>query len=307
MKNISVIIPAYNEEQSIVSTVESVAEMLSSNGMNGEIIVVDDGSSDSTYSLAKSTQATVIKHGSNHGYGASLKTGIRTTSNEIIAICDADGTYPVEKIPCLYAELNNAEMVVGARTGSSVSIPWTRKPAKWLLRKLASYITGTSIPDLNSGLRVFRKSLALRYFNILPGGFSFTSTLTVASLCDNLEIKFIPINYHPRKGSSKITPTHFPNFIMLVLRLAVLFKPLKVFVPASIFCFIIGFLKLIFDVIMAIIETGSLNTSIFSYPIVSTTAVILLVSSLQMLLFGMVAEAMARRITPSVNSDIVNN
>ncbi len=298
MKNISVIIPAFNEEQSIVSTVESVRQVLYSLGAESEIIVVDDGSSDSTFELVSGTAARVIRHSCNRGYGASLKTGIRVASNSIIAICDADGTYPIDRIPDLVEQLDHCDMAVGSRTGETVFIPKNRKLAKWFLRKLAGYITGIDIPDLNSGLRVFRKSLALQYFNLLPSGFSFTTTITVASLCDDLEVLYVPINYHQREGESKINPTHFPNFIMLVLRLAVLFKPLKVFIPVSLFCFAAGLLKLTFDIISAASQVNSLGVILTRFPVVSTTSVILFVSALQILLFGMVAEAMARRAKP---------
>lgn len=295
LKNISVIIPAYNEEQSIVATVETVMKTLVSRESECEIIVVDDGSSDATFDLASRTIAKVIRHSCNRGYGASLKTGIRAASNEVIAICDADGTYPVEWIPDLASQLDNCDMAVGSRTGQTVFIPRNRKLAKWFLRKLAAYITGRDIPDLNSGLRVFRKSLALQYFNLLPSGFSFTTTITVASLCDDLEVIYLPINYHQREGKSKINSSHFPNFIMLVLRLAVLFRPLKVFVPVSLFCLTMGLLKLTLDIVSAANQAGGLGAILTSFPVVSTTSVILFVSALQILLFGMVAEAMARR------------
>ncbi len=273
-------------------------DALLSCGSGSEIIVVDDGSSDSTFALAQSTAAKVVKHSCNRGYGASLKTGIRTALNGIIAICDADRTYPIERIPDLVSQLENCDMAIGARTGDTVYVPWNRKPAKWFLRKLAVHITGRDIPDLNSGLRVFRKSLALQYFNLLPSGFSFTTTITVASLCDDLEVIYLPINYHQREGESKINPAHFPNFIMLVLRLAVLFRPLKVFVPISLLCFAMGLLKLTLDIVAAANQAGSLGAILTSLPVVSTTSVILFVSALQILLFGMVAEAMARRAKP---------
>lgn len=302
MKELSVVIPAYNEEQSIVTTVGSVRDMLDGAGITGEIIVVDDGSDDRTGELAATTEARVLTHSSNRGYGASLKTGIRNSVYETIAITDADGTYPVERIPSLLEALESgADMAVGARTTGVSNIPTARRPAKWVLRKLAAYITGCRIPDLNSGLRVFGKNLALNYFHLLPSGFSFTTTITVASLCDDLEIEFIPIDYMQREGTSKITPTHFPNFVMLVMRLAVLFRPLKIFIPASLFCFVLGIVKLGIDVALAVQQTGGFGWSILSFPVISSTTVILMVSGLQILLFGMVAEAMARRATVTVD------
>jgi glycosyltransferase involved in cell wall biosynthesis len=292
LKQLSLIIPAYNEERSIVSTIGNVREMFARAGIEGEILVVDDGSTDATGRLAAETGAKVIFHGNNRGYGAALKTGIQNTSYEKVAITDADGTYPVQRIPDLLCAMSDCEMVVGARTGETVKIPLIRKPAKWVLRKLANRITGTDIPDLNSGLRIFRRNLALRYMRLLPDGFSFTTTITVASLCDGINIKFIPIDYYSREGSSKIKPSHFPSFLMLVLRLAVLFRPLRVFLPVSSTLFLLGFFKLVLDVFIAVNQTG-FTSALFSYPIISTTTVIFLVSSLQVLLVGMVAEALA--------------
>ncbi len=294
MKRLSVIIPAFNEEQSIVSTVEKVRAMLDRSGIDGEVIVVNDGSTDATGSLAVSTGVRVVSHERNLGYGASLKTGIRNSDCAVIAITDADGTYPVERVPELFQALESSEMAVGSRTGENVRIPLVRKPAKWVLNRLANRLTGTSIPDLNSGLRVFTRSLATRYLHLLPDGFSFTTTITVASLCDGVPVRFIPIDYHAREGSSKIRPGHFPNFLMLVLRLAVLFRPLKVFLPTSAVLFCFGFAKLVLDFIIAAGQVG-LGPELVRYPIISTTTVIFLVSSLQVLLVGMVAEALAAR------------
>jgi glycosyltransferase involved in cell wall biosynthesis len=294
VKQLSVIIPAFDEELSISSTVHMVLEMLSRSGMQGEVIVVNDGSRDDTGRLAMEAGARVISHASNHGYGASLKTGIRNAAFDLIAITDADGTYPIERIPDLVNALEGANMAVGARVGENVHIPAIRRPAKWLLRKLATHITGRPIPDLNSGLRVFRKSLALRYLHLLPSGFSFTTTMTVASMCDDLDVRFVPIDYLPRTGSSKIRPGHFPNFLMLVLRLAVLFKPLKIFVPASMVCLVFGLVKLLLDIVIALKDTG-LTVDLLRYPIISTTTVVFLIASLQILLVGMVAESLAQR------------
>ncbi len=199
MRPLSVVIPAYNEEGSIAPTVTDLHRMFSESGIQGEILVVDDGSTDSTAALAERAGARLISHGTNRGYGASLKTGIRNALHDTIAIIDADGTYPVDRIPDLLEELEGCEMVVGARTGENVRIPAMRKPAKWVLRKVANRITGTNIPDLNSGLRIFTRELVKKYINLLPDGFSFTTTITVASLCNDTGVKFVPINYYTRQ------------------------------------------------------------------------------------------------------------
>ena len=122
-----------------------------------------------------------------------------------------------------------------------------RKPAKWLLRKLASYLAGRHIPDLNSGLRVMRKSLVRRFAHLLPSGFSFTTTITLASLCSGALVKYSTIDYHARIGKSKIRPTHAFDFLLLIVRTIVYFNPLKVFLPLGGVFFLGGFVKFIYD------------------------------------------------------------
>lgn len=297
MFKVTVIVPALDEAQSVKQTILGIREVLDKSGITGEILLVDDGSSDSTASLARSAGAEVISHQVNLGYGASLKTGIRNASYDMIVITDADGTYPIDMIPELAKRMeeSGADMVVGARIGDEVEVPLIRKPFKWIVRRLAQYIVERPIPDLNSGLRIFRKDMALRYFNLYPNGFSFTSTITVASMCDGFKVEYVPINYYQREGKSKIVPVDFFAFIMLVLRLSVLFKPLRVFVPVSVFCFSIGFLKLVHDVVMGFSIAHDTGISLMVIPIVSSTAIAFLLASLQILLVGMVAEALAKR------------
>lgn len=297
MFKVSVVVPAFNEAQSVKQTILSIQEVLDKSKITGEVVLIDDGSSDDTAALAESAGAKVLRHQCNMGYGASLKTGIRNVAYDTIVIADADGTYPIDMIPVLIERMkeSGADMVVGARTGAEVAVPLIRKPFKWIVRHLAQYIVERSIPDLNSGLRVFRKDMALRYYNLYPNGFSFTSTITVASMCDNYRVEYVPINYYRREGKSKIVPVDFFAFVMLVLRLSIFFKPLRVFVPVSIFCFSIGFLKLIHDVVMGISISSNTGESLMVLPIVSSTAVAFLLASLQILLVGMVAEAMAKR------------
>jgi len=297
MFKVSVIVPAFNEAQSVKQTITSILSVLDSKKIIGEVIVVDDGSTDDTSILARQAGATVFKHKANIGYGASLKTGIRNAEFDTIVITDADGTYPIDRIPDLLEQMekHEADMVVGARTGSDVAVPFIRRPFKFIVRRLAQYIVEKPIPDLNSGLRVFKKKMALRYFHLYPNGFSFTSTITVAAMCDDYLVEYLPINYYHREGKSKIVPGDFFAFILLVLRLSILFKPLRVFLPISVFCFIVGSLKLVHDIIMAFNISQSTATSLLVLPIVSSTAIAFLLASLQILLVGMVAEALAKR------------
>jgi glycosyltransferase involved in cell wall biosynthesis len=234
---LSVIIPAYNEKESIGSVLTNLSHVLADCVLSYEIIVVDDGSQDETAAIAKQcANVTVLRHRTNRGYGIALKTGIRHARHEIICITDADGTYPNEHIPDLVDRLVQREydMVVGARTGEKVSIPLIRRPAKWAIGQLANFVAGEYIPDLNSGLRVFRREVALQLFSMLPDGFSFTTTLTLAMLVNGYLVDYMPINYHTRVGRSKIRPIQDTlNFIQLTMRMALYFAPLKIFLPLS--------------------------------------------------------------------------
>jgi glycosyltransferase involved in cell wall biosynthesis len=170
-----------------------------------------------------------------------------TTANYIVFI-DADGTYPTDEILAMLSEINEYDMVVGARIGENTHIPLVRKPAKWFLQKLASYLAGQNIPDLNSGLRVIKKPLLEKFNNILPSGFSLTTTITLALLCNNYFVYYHPIDYFKRVGQSKIRPVEAYNFFLLILRTIIYFNPLKVFLPLGAVFFLAGSIKLIYDI-----------------------------------------------------------
>jgi len=236
----AVIIPVYNEEKGVRDSFSDLLKVAE----EYNIIVVNDGSTDSTSDVLKEFKGImVIDHKNNLGYGASLKTGIKNANNDIICITDADGTYPNEKIPYLLNQLieNDLDMVVGARTGKNVKIPMLRKPAKWAIGKLANWVTGQPIPDINSGLRVFKKSSFMPFQYIVPDGFSFTTTITLGMLSGGYKVKFIPIDYFQRSGKSKIRPIRDTlNFIKLILRIGLYFAPLKIFMPISVGLFLIS-------------------------------------------------------------------
>lgn len=245
---VSVIIPAYKEVAHVASQVESVRHVMEQLEWPFEIIVVDDGSGDGTAEAAAGTGVRVLRKARNGGYGAALKTGIRAAQYDWILITDADGTYPTEAIPQLLALAESNSMVVGARTGQTVRIPLVRRPAKWFLTQLASYLAGQRIPDLNSGLRLMRRSLVQRYEHLLPSGFSFTTTITLAATCNGHPVTYVPINYLARLGESKIRPRHAYDFTILILRTIVFFNPLKVFIPLGGALALIGLAKFVYDV-----------------------------------------------------------
>jgi len=246
--DISVIIPAYNEANGIEPTLRELAATMAESGLEHEIVVVDDGSTDGTSAtvdalVSELPAVRLVRHPHNRGYGAALKTGIRSSRAGVITITDADGTYPNERIPELYHRLvdESADMVVGSRTGASVHIPLIRRPAKAFLRWLANYLSGRKIPDLNSGLRVMGKDAVSRHFRLVSDGFSFTTTTLLAMLASNQHVVYVPIDYHQRIGGSKIRPIRDTfNFMVLILRASVFFEPLKVFMPIAMALFAAG-------------------------------------------------------------------
>jgi len=238
---VGVVIPAYNEAEAIAEVLGNLQCVLAKTGFSYEILVVDDGSQDKTAEVVRQQpDVRMLRHPTNRGYGAALKTGIRHATGEIIVITDADGTYPNDCIPDLLARMTNADMVVGARTQGRVHVPLVRRPAKWFLRKLAEYVSESKIPDINSGLRAFRRADALRYLSFLPNKFSFTTTITLFTLADGGIIEYIPIEYHQRVGRSKIKPSDAFGFLILTLRTALLFNPLKVFLPPGLGLTLVG-------------------------------------------------------------------
>jgi glycosyltransferase involved in cell wall biosynthesis len=219
-------------------------------GYTYEIVIVDDGSTDRTAERASACDVRVVRLPRNRGYGAALKAGIAATASTFVCIIDADGTYPADMIPRLLALSNGRHMVVGARLLSDQSIPRERRPAKWLLGRLASYLTEQEIPDLNSGLRVMRRSALMKFIHLLPSGFSFTSTITLSLLCSGHAVHYEPIECARRVGTSKIRAAHFKSFVLLVLRTVVLFNPLKIFLPLGLMLFLVGFSKFIYDLFL---------------------------------------------------------
>jgi glycosyltransferase involved in cell wall biosynthesis len=287
-KGYSIIIPAYNEEGIIGNFLCELVKILDQTDGDYEIIVINDCSTDKTRdgAIASQVPITLLDHACNKGYGAAIKTGIKVAKYETIVITDADSTYPNESIPGLVsvAENEDLDMVVGARVGKNVNIPLIRKPAKWVITKLANYLSGTRIPDLNSGLRVMRKSIVNKFANILPNGFSFTTTITLAMLTNNHSVKYIPIDYFKRKGKSKIRPIiDTLNFIQLIIRTVLYFNPLKVFVPLSILLVLFAF----FVLIMSWFLLGS---------VLDTTFGVIFMTAVMVLAIGMLADLVDKRI-----------
>jgi glycosyltransferase involved in cell wall biosynthesis len=288
----SVIIPVYNEELAIAHTLDELEQILDRAGSTYEILAIDDGSSDATAAILQQWQQRdrprpsphlrVYHHSNNLGYGAALKTGIRHAKHPLIAITDADGTYPSDRIPHLVALTRDADMVIGARIGANVRYSNLRKIPKWFLVRFAEWVTRCRIPDLNSGLRVFRKDIAEQFLNILPDGFSFTTTIAIAMLTNHYIVDYEPIDYHPRIGKSKIQPIRDTlRFLQIILRTGVYFAPLRVFLPVA-GVFFSGFLITLFQ-------------DLFIRQDLTERTLILLVTSTQLGMFALLADMIDKR------------
>jgi glycosyltransferase involved in cell wall biosynthesis len=277
--DVSVIIPALNEESAIGLVIADIRAEL---GPGAEILVVDDGSTDATAARAAEAGATVIQHRQNMGYGAAIKTGLRAATQEVIVMTDADGTYPARHIPDLVSELASCDMAVGQRPGENVANPWLRGPAKWMLRQLAVFLARKPIPDLNSGLRAFRRGDALRFINLYPSGFSFTTTQTLAYLTNDLLVHYLPIEYRPRTGRSKFRPiADTKNLLLTIIRSVLFFNPLRVCLPVGI---AIGVAAL---AILLFVRDQHGN-------VLDGTVTVLTMISLQVILIGFLADVIAR-------------
>jgi len=276
---VSIVIPAYNEEDGISEVIRQIRAL----PLRAELIVVDDGSADRTARRADDAGARVIRHPRNKGYGAALKTGILSSGAPLIIITDADGTYPIDRIGEIVGLLEDNDMVVAARTGRNVAIPMVRRPAKWVLNILANYLSESKIPDLNSGLRGFRRESLVPYLPVLPAGFSFTTTITLAMHVNDRRIAYLPVDYHPRRGRSKIRPLQDTlNFLALIIRTILYFRPLKIFLPASAFLFFVA---------VAIFA----YSAAFTEKIMDASVAITLMTSLQMAAIGLLADLIDKR------------
>ncbi len=247
---VSVVIPAYNEENAIGDGIIAVAEVLRRDGRPYEIIVVDDGSTDETASrAAERPEARVIRLARNSGYGCALKAGIAAARYDWILITDADSTYPAAAIPRLLQQIPEYDMAVGARMANQAGLPSIRKPGKWILGKYASYTVGQKVPDLNSGLRVMRKSVIETYESFLPCGFSFTSTITLCMLANQYKVRYEPIEYFKRVGASKVRPVDFFRVIRLITRLLLRFNPWRLLLPLGGLALLTGLIDFRYDII----------------------------------------------------------
>jgi glycosyltransferase involved in cell wall biosynthesis len=247
--DVSVVLPVYNEKGHLRTEIDRIRAALQASPYSFEIIVVDDGSDDgSEVELAAIPDIRLIRHATNRGSGSARRTGTTAAVGRVVVWTDADMTYPNDEIPALVKEMDGYDQVVGARRTEEGTLKLFRVPAKWFIRKLASYLVQVDIPDLNSGLRAFRRDVGMQYVQQLPPGFSCVTTLTMSFLGNGYSVKYVPIDYAPRAGRSKF---HWwrdtKRYLLQVIRMVLSYSPLRVFLPVGFTLLGIGIAKLIFD------------------------------------------------------------
>jgi len=232
---------------------------MDASGYAYELVAYDDASTDETFArlhevAPRFPHLRVVHFDRNGGAGTVRRVGTQRARGEIVVWTDADMTYPNERIPELVQILEkdlSLAQVVGARTSEEGSHKILRVPAKWFIRKLAERLTNTKIPDLNSGLRAFRREVALPYLRLLPPGFSCVTTITIAFLSNQHDLRYIPIGYAKRSGKSKFRfVSDAYRYILQVLRMVMYFNPLKVLMPVALTLLGIGIAKGVFDLVV---------------------------------------------------------
>lgn len=285
--DVSVILPVYNEKGHLHAEIDRIRAALDASRYTYEIVVVDDGSNDgSGEALTQIEGIRLLQFATNRGSGSARKFGTRAARGRVVVWTDVDMTYPNDRIPELVDELEGHDQVVGARTSEQGTAKLARVPAKLVIRKLASYLTETDIPDLNSGLRAFRRDVAVQYLHLLPAGFSCVTTITMSFLANGYSVKYIPIEYSARAGESKFhwykdTRRYFTQVIRLVLS----YNPLRVFVPFGLLLGALGLAKLGFDLVDKDFRVG-------------TNTLLILFAALQVLSIGLLADLFVRISRP---------
>lgn len=282
----TIIIPCFNEEHAIDLTIKEIHDCL--RGLQRyKIIIINDGSTDNTKKLLleiekKYELVRVINHDKNKGYGAAIKTGIQRSKTELLVITDADGTYPNHRIPELVFLAKEVDMVVGARTGDEVHSPFMRRVPKLFFRWYSSWLAGQNVPDINSGLRVFKRSAVEKFLHILPDGFSLTTTITLAMLTNHKDLRFVPIDYKKRVGKSKIRPIRDTMlFFQLIVRTAMYFAPLRVLMP--------------FIVFLIVAFSVSIGYDLFVLGNITDKSLVLLMFVCNTILFALLADMIDKR------------
>ena len=288
--DVSVILPVFNEKEPLLDEIARVRRGLDASAYSYEIIVIDDGSTDgSTEVLREVDGIRLIVFPTNRGSGSARRVGTMAARGDVVVWTDVDMTYPNDQIPALVDALDGYDQVVGARTSEQGTSKALRVPAKWMIRRLAQFLAQEPIPDLNSGFRAFRRSVALPYLHLLPTGFSCVTTITLAFLANAHLVHYVPIEYAERSGESKF---HWrrdtARYLQQVVRMVMTFNPLRVFLPLGGVLFAGSIGKFVFD----LADKGGR---------IATNTVILVIVSLQIVALGLLADLVVRVMAPRSN------
>ena len=291
---VSLVLAAYNEEENIHKELVTIKSALDRAGLTYEVIVVNDGSTDRTEDIAREHPwALVITHPVNMGSGAARKTGTKAARGKLVVWTDVDQSYPNDRIPDLVYQLREGgwDQVVGARTSEMGTMRLLRKLTKWFIRRLAIILAGKPIPDLNSGLRVFRRDVAMNFLHLLPEGFSCVSTLTLAFLCNGHTVGYLPIEYYKREGKSKFHPiTDTYQYLLQVIRMILIFNPLNIFIPLS-------------ALLMLIALVWGLFSAIVMGQLADVSTLVIALAAVQVAVIGMLAELINQRLPHYYSED----
>ncbi|MBN3038356.1 MAG: glycosyltransferase family 2 protein [Candidatus Omnitrophica bacterium] len=241
MEGCSIVIPVYNEQEKVRSTIEQLKDEAGKLGLDHEIIVINDGSTDDTAKAIRGSDVKLITHPQRSGYGKAIQSGILSSKHEHVVIIDADGTYPIESLGKLWKFAKDYDMVVGARKGKYYKGSIIKNPARQIYLWLIWYVTGKKVPDANSGFRIFKKSVILPFFSHLCLGYSFTTTLTLYLLSRGHFVKFVPIKYYKRSGRSKVRHIRDSlGTLQIIIQAIMLYNPIKAILPLFLLFFIFG-------------------------------------------------------------------
>jgi polyisoprenyl-phosphate glycosyltransferase len=287
---VTIVLPCYNEQDHVLTELDRIDAAMLESGYSYELLVIDDKSTDTTLEVLRSAlprfpAMRLMPFRRNGGSGTARRIGTTEARGQIVVWTDADMTYPNERIPEFVRYLDDnpdVDQVVGARTTEEGTHKWARVPAKWVIRKIASSLAATPIPDLNSGLRAFRRDVSLPYLRLLPPGFSCVTTITMAFLSNQHAVEYLSIDYAKRAGVSKFHPFRDAyRYILQVLRMVMYFNPLKVLMPFALWIMGIGVVKLVVDLIRYNLH-------------VTTSTLLLLFVGFQIAVLGLIGDLVVR-------------
>lgn len=276
--DVSIVLPTYNEEEALPEVIKDIREAMKDTSYSYELLVVDDCSKDKTTEIAKNLADRVIRRPINGGAGAARKTGIANAKGKIIVMLDADGTYNAFDIPKMLELFPEFDQVNGSRDIEQGTLKLLRVPAKWFIRQVACLLSNRNIPDLNTGLKAFKRDKMVKFLWVIPDGFSCVTTMTLAFLCNGLNVTWVPTIYKKRIGKSKFHPIKDTYlYLLTVIRITMYFNPLAIFFPLGLIILLVGIIKSLYDVFIYV-------------QIMQQADIVILIAGLLVMVVGLIAD-----------------